>query len=58
VWRAPSRNPSSLHIGPDNFNAARKDAKTNVLSEERAKRREHIIELGFEAYDELGNIAS
>lgn len=36
-----------------------KDTKTHVHSlEERTKRREHLIELGFEAYDELRNIAS
>lgn len=36
-----------------------KDAKTHVHSlEERTKRREHLIELGFEAYDELKKIAA
>jgi len=36
-----------------------KDAKTHVHSlEERTKRREHLIELGFEAYDELRKIAA
>ncbi len=36
-----------------------KDAKTAVHSlEERTKRREHLIELGFEAYDELKKIAA
>jgi hypothetical protein len=36
-----------------------KDAKTTVHSlEERTKRREHLIELGFEAYDELRKIAA
>ncbi|MGD0178009.1 MAG: hypothetical protein ABSA50_02105 [Candidatus Bathyarchaeia archaeon] len=36
-----------------------KDAKTHVHSlEERTKRREHLIELGLEAYDELKKIAA
>ncbi len=36
-----------------------KDAKTHIHSlEERTKRREHLIELGFEAYDELRKIAA
>ncbi len=36
-----------------------KDAKTGVHSlEERTKRREHLIELGLEAYDELRRIAA
>jgi hypothetical protein len=36
-----------------------KDAKTAVRSlEERAKKREHLIELGMEAYDELRKIAA
>jgi hypothetical protein len=36
-----------------------KDAKTHIHSlEERTKRREHLIELGFEAYDELKKIAA
>ncbi len=36
-----------------------KDAKTGVHSlEERTKRREHLIELGLEAYDELKKIAA
>ncbi len=36
-----------------------KDAKTTVHSlEERTKRRDHLIELGFEAYDELRKIAA
>ena len=36
-----------------------KDAKTGVHSlEERTKRREHLIELGIEAYDELRKIAA
>jgi hypothetical protein len=36
-----------------------KDAKTTVHSlEERAKKREHLIELGMEAYDELRKIAA
>jgi hypothetical protein len=36
-----------------------KDAKTAVHSlEERAKKREHLIELGIEAYDELRKIAT
>ncbi len=36
-----------------------KDAKSAVHSlEERTKRREHLIELGFEAYDELKKIAA
>ena len=36
-----------------------KDAKTHIHSlEERTKRREHLIELGLEAYDELRKIAA
>jgi hypothetical protein len=36
-----------------------KDAKTHIHSlEERTKRREHLIELGFEAYDELKKITA
>jgi len=36
-----------------------KDAKTTVHSlEERAKKRDHLIELGLEAYDELRKIAA
>jgi hypothetical protein len=36
-----------------------KDAKTHVHSlEERTKRREHLIELGLEAYDELRKITA
>jgi hypothetical protein len=36
-----------------------KDAKTHIHSlEERTKRREHLIELGMEAYDELRKIAA
>jgi hypothetical protein len=36
-----------------------KDAKPHIHSlEERTKRREHLIELGFEAYDELRKIAA
>jgi hypothetical protein len=36
-----------------------KDAKTTVHSlEERTKKRNHLIELGFEAYDELRKIAA